>query len=174
MRGLQRVCGPECAYRQVIADQAEKARKEAVRRLKSDKERIKSKAKWLSECQVQFNRWVRLRDGKAKLPCISCQRHHKGQYHAGHFQPVGGRSGAALRFEPDNCWRQCSACNNHLSGNLLPYRENLILLIGLERVEWLEGPHPITKYEIHQIKEIKQKYSKLANKLSKELDSYTP
>jgi hypothetical protein len=38
------------------------------------------------------------------------------------------------------------------------YRENLIAKIGLERVEWLEGPHEPKRYRIEDLKEIRDTY----------------
>ena len=32
----------------------------------------------------------------------------------------------SLRFNTHNVHKQCSACNNHLSGNMIEYRINLI------------------------------------------------
>ena len=118
------------------------------------KEKLKSRADHLREAQQAFNEWVRLRD--ADLPCVSCGRHHDGQYHAGHWRSVGANP--ELRFEPLNVWKQCAPCNTHLSGNLVNYRISLIQLIGLEKVEWLEGPHEARKYTIDEIKAIKAEY----------------
>lgn len=87
----------------------------------------------LNEAQKAFNKYIRLRD--AKEPCISCQRHHSGQYHAGHYKTVGARSD--LRFHEDNCHKQCAPCNNHLSGNIGEYIGNLINKIGQKRFDAL-------------------------------------
>jgi hypothetical protein len=108
----------------------------------------------MKEAQQAFNAWVRARD--AKEPCISCGRHHQGQYHAGHYRTT--KACPELRFEPDNCWKQCSPCNTHLSGNILEYRKKLIAKLGLERVEWLEGPHEPKRYRIEDLKEIRDTY----------------
>ena len=170
-KSLQKVCGLPCAINWSQGVQQEKKRKDEAKKHKADKLRIKTRSKWLKEAQEQFNRWVRLRCSHAGRPCISCQRHHKGQYHAGHFRPVGSAP-ERLRFEPDNCFRQCSACNNHLSGNLVAYRANLINLIGLERVEWLESQNKPDKLTVDEIKEIKEKYKLLGNQLAKEIDAY--
>lgn len=145
---------------QKASDKAERAE------LRKRKESIKSKSEWLREAQAAFNRWVRLRDHNE--PCISCQRHHQGQYHAGHYLTVGANP--ELRFDELNVWKQCSACNNYLSGNLINYRINLLAKIGQEGIDYLEGPHQPKKYTIDDIKAIKAHYAKLGNELQKSLN----
>ena len=51
---------------------------------------------------------------------------------------------------------------------LLEYRKRLIDKIGIEKVEWLEGPHPIVKLTIEDIKEIKTKYTELVKQLERD------
>lgn len=143
-------CSPECAIEGVNLDKAKNQRKLD----KVTRERIKSRREWLSETQTIVNRWVRLRD--AHLPCISCGRHHQGQYHGGHYLSVGARP--ELRFEESQINKQCAPCNNHLSGNIALYRINLIKKIGLDRVEWLESFHPPKKYTIEELKEIQKTF----------------
>ena len=46
----------------------------------------------------------------------------------------------------------------HLSGNAVLYRRALVELIGVEKVEWLEGPHEPKKYTIDDLKAIKAEY----------------
>lgn len=106
-----------------------------------------------------------LRD--ADKPCISCGRHHTGQYHAGHYMSRGARP--ELAYEPLNCHKQCSPCNTHLSGNLALYRQSLVREIGLQQVEWLEGPHDPKHYTVDDLKAIKAKYTALARELEKQI-----
>jgi len=141
-----------CAIELVRRDKEKKARKETRER----KVAVRSRADWLKLAQGKFNTWVRKRD--ELFTCISCDRHHTGQYHAGHYLSTGARP--ELRFDESNCHKQCSACNNHLSGNIALYRINLIKKIGLERVEWLEGPHEPKKWTIPELQEIYALYKK--------------
>lgn len=127
------------------------------------KEQIKTKNEWAKEAQAAFNKYIRLRD--AHLPCISCGRHHQGQYHAGHYRTVGANP--ELRFEESQVHKQCAPCNNHLSGNITNYRINLVKKIGIRAVEWIEGPHELKRYTIEELKEIKAKYTKKARELEK-------
>lgn len=131
----------------------EKANRKAVRELRNN-----DRSHQLKLTQAVFNRWIREVRDKDE-PCISCGRHHRGQYHAGHYRTVGANP--ELRFEPLNCWKQCSACNNHLSGNIANYRPRLIERIGLEKVEWLEGPHEPKKYTCEELIKLRAHYSKL-------------
>lgn len=152
----QKACSVKCAM--VLAKQpanlkvARKAIDQRERReIQVRKEKLKSRSDHMRECQVVFNEWIRLRD--AELPCVSCGRHHEGQYHAGHYRTVGAHP--ELRFEPLNVWKQCAPCNNHKSGDIVNYRIELVRRIGLERVEWLEGPHEAQRYTIEELKAIK-------------------
>ena len=157
-RSIQPCCSIKCAIDKVQIDKQAKFDKET----KLKKEAIKSRVQWLREAQKEFNAYIRLRD--ADKPCISCQRHHQGQYHAGHYRSVGACP--ELRFNELNVWKQCAPCNNHLSGNIGEYRINLIKLVGVKSVEWLEGKHEPSKLTIEQIKEIKDCY-KLKQKVIK-------
>ena len=150
----QKACSVECAC-QMARKKREKIERKAY---KEQKERIKSRAEWLKEAQAVFNRYIRLRDDKE--PCISCGRHHEGQYHAGHYLSTGARP--ELRFDEANVHKQCQPCNTHLSGNLVLYRKALIVKIGLEEVERLESDHEPKKYSIDELKAIKAEYTRKA------------
>lgn len=116
----------------------------------------------LKKTQAIFNRYIRLRDINGV--CISCGRAHSGQYHAGHYRSVGANP--ELRFSEYNCHKQCAPCNNHLSGNIVDYRLGLISKIGLDKVEWLEGPHEPKRYTIEELKEIQELYKRKIKELS--------
>jgi hypothetical protein len=139
----------------------EKRVKAERRDLRERREKAKPLSWHKSEAQRWANKFVRLRD--AALPCISCQRFHSGQYHAGHYRSVG--ASPELRYEELNIHKQCSACNNHLSGNIINYRINLIHKIGQEAVDWLEGKHEARHYTIDDLKAIKAKYKTLCREL---------
>ena len=153
----QKACSVKCALDLAPANQ-DKARKAIAQRerreIKVRKERAKSRTDHVRETQAVFNEWIRLRD--AALPCVSCGRHHEGQYHAGHYRTVGANP--ELRFEPLNVWKQCAPCNNHKSGDIVNYRIELVKRIGADRVEWLEGPHEAQRYTIEDLKAIKAEY----------------
>ena len=162
----------DCAYKYAQAKQERtrarlkaKAGKEKREADKATRERLKSRGDWIKEAQTEFNKFIRLRD--INEPCISCQKHHSGQYHAGHYLTTSAHP--ELRFNENNCAKQCQPCNTHLSGNLIRYRANLIIKIGVEAVEELEGPHPLSKLSIDDIKAIKQKYRTKTRELQRRL-----
>jgi hypothetical protein len=163
-RPLQKVCSVTCSITRSRAQRIEAQKRRKARELRDKKQAIKTKGQHTKEAQAAFNAWVRERDYDE--PCISCQRHHKGQWHAGHFKTVGAHP--ELRFDSYNVHKQCSACNNYKGGNLIEYRINLCKKIGEEKVLWLEGPHEPKKHNIEQIIEIKRLYRELTRKLKKQ------
>ncbi|WP_457296835.1 recombination protein NinG [Pseudomonas chlororaphis] len=162
----QAVCSPACAIVDAPRNQ-ERARKSLAevgrKEVRAAKERVKTRGEHAREAQQVFNEWVRLRD--AALPCVSCGRHHQGQYHAGHYRTVGANP--ELRFEPLNVWKQCAPCNNHKSGDIVNYRIELVRRIGAEKVDWLEGPHEPQRHTIEQLQAIKAKYRAMTRELKK-------
>jgi len=151
---LQSRCSIECAIEYAKVSRTKKDLAE----LRVAKERLKSRGDWAREAQIAFNAYIRARDdGK---PCISCGS-HTGKKNAGHYRSVG--SCPELRFEESQVHLQCEKCNSYLSGNLINYRIQLIQRVGLERVNWIEGPHEPKKYTVDDLKTIKQTYkAKLA------------
>lgn len=146
-----------------IEQHAREKRKE----LREAKLKAKTRAEWLKEAQSAVNAFIRERDKNE--PCISCGRHHQGQYHAGHYLSVGARP--ALRFCEINIHKQCAPCNNHLSGNAVAYRIGLIAKIGAASVGWLEGPHEPKKYTVEDAKAIKAEYAAKLKELKRSSDS---
>ncbi len=158
------VCSPMCALTMVRARKfnAEKVKQAQDRKVtKARLEKLKSRTQWAKEAQAAVNQFIRLRD--ADLPCISCGRHHQGSYDAGHYLSRGARP--ELRFDELNIHKQCVPCNQHLSGNVVLYRINLLEKIGAEGVAYLEGPHEPKKYTIDDLKAIKTKYSALVREM---------
>lgn len=150
---LQKAClNPACLAEWAKQDREDKADKKHKQKKKELKENDKSFRD--KQAQAAFNAFIRGRD--KDLCCISCGRHHTGQYHAGHYRSRGAHP--ELRFEELNCHKQCAPCNNHLSGNITDYRINLIRKIGQEKLDWIEGPHEPKKYTCSELKEIELLY----------------
>lgn len=150
-RAMQSVCSPACAVVKGRQDTAKQDRKDSRER----KAKLKTRSDWLKEAQAALNRWIReVRD--AGKPCISCGRHHEGQYHAGHYLARGSHPHLAL--VEANLAKQCAPCNTHLSGNQLKFRVGLIERIGLAAVEALEIDQTPRKWTIEQLKAIKADY----------------
>ncbi|WP_428946237.1 recombination protein NinG [Pantoea sp. FN060301] len=150
---LQIVCSPKCAIQ--LANQLserkqkrqEKAERAAWNKRKAD---VKPLSHWMNMTQRAFNDYIRARDGDI---CISCGSTTAIAYHAGHYRTTAAAS--QLRFNEDNVHSQCSACNMHHSGNIGPYRINLIAKIGLQRVLALESdnnPHRYTREELDALR----------------------
>ncbi len=157
-RPRQRACCPTCALSIVAAANAKKvlaAAKLDRKETKAKLEKFKSRSQYVKDAQTSFNAFIRARD--ADLPCISCNRHHDGQWHAGHYLSTGARPD--LRFDESNVHKQCQPCNTHLHGNLILYRVWLIKRIGYEEVARLEGSHQPKHYSIEDLKAIKADYA---------------
>jgi hypothetical protein len=160
---LQKVCGYGCALSLATSTRARKEKRDAVKAHRLAKERLKTRAGWMKEAQHAFNAYIRLRD--AALPCVSCGRHHDGQYHAGHYLSTGARP--ELRFDEMNVHKQCQPCNTHLHGNLVLYRAELIKRVGIQQVLRLEGPHEPMKPTIADLQALKAAYTAKARELRK-------
>lgn len=152
-----KTCSVACSLVFVAAEKARKARKERQEGLK----KLKTRADYYKAAQAALNAWIRYRD--RDLPCVSCDRHHTGQYHAGHFLSSGAHPNLAL--VENNLAKQCMPCNVHLSGNQLNFRRGLIARIGLEAVEALEADNTPRKYDVEQLKQIKAEYQAKLRKL---------
>jgi hypothetical protein len=148
---LQQVCGFECALELAKNKRIKTVKKE----VKEAKQKLKSRSDWLKDTQVVFNKYIRLRDQNDG--CISCGSKSASAYHAGHYRSIG--SAGHLRFNEHNCHRQCSACNTHLSGNLIRYRLGLIRKIGIHAVETLESDNGTIKIGIEEIRLLKDHFS---------------
>jgi len=150
MNSMQSVCSPKCAIELVRNKEKKAARSNLLARKKA----LKTLGEHKKDLQAIFNKFIRLRDKNE--PCISCQRHHSGQYHAGHYLSVGARPN--LRYEENNVHKQCAPCNNHLSGNPINYRINLVKTLGVDVVDALEQDHEPKHYTIDDIEQMKKQY----------------
>jgi hypothetical protein len=156
---LQQICSPACAieFAATRPERMDRIRKAAARRERREyRAATETPAQARQKAQAAFNAWVRTRD--AGLPCISCGHPNDGtrKWNAGHYRPAG--TNPALRFEPLNVHGQCERCNSYLSGNLADYRIGLIKRIGLEAVEWLEGPHELPRRTVAIYRTIAAEY----------------
>lgn len=135
--------------------------REAKDKLKIRKLAVKPLSYFAKQAQTAFNAYIRERD--KDLPCISCGRHHTGQYHAGHYRTT--KAMPELRFDEDNVHKQCSACNNHLSGNIENYRPALIEKIGQDRFDRLMGVHELPKWKREDYERIRDEYRRKLKEL---------
>ena len=151
-KSTQVVCSPRCALGLAREKSAKKKATETRRAWAAFN--LKDKGYQTKKAQHSFNAFIRERD--RGLPCISCET-TSAKWDAGHFKTVGAYP--ELRYEEDNCFKQCGAnCNQRRGGNIHEMRKGMIARIGLERVEWLEGPHEPKHYTLDEIIEIKVTY----------------
>ena len=159
-----KVCSMACAL-----DHAGKDREKAQR-----KEHTAKKRQFLANdtghqrkaAQNAFNAYIRERD--KHLGCVSCDKTKdwEGQWHAGHYKSVGARGD--LRFNEDNCHRQCSVCNNYLSGNLVNYRLELENRIGFNRLLALEVELKPKRLRAEDYRAIAQEYKEKIKQIIKQ------
>ena len=167
---IQPTCSVPCAI-EYTRQAHQKSRKEADKAFKK-KFRDSDRPWHIKTLEKIFNKFIRLRDDGDN--CISCGRTDAdvkrtdgwktgGAWDCGHFLSVG--SHPELRFCELNAYRQCKSCNGG-SGKYTKkrhtvskeYRINLVARIGLDKVEWLEGPHEPAKYTIPELQEMIKEY----------------
>ena len=150
-----------------IAKNKKKAQKEFKAETRERKRALKGKSEYKKEAQAAFNAFIRQRD--IELPCISCGNFTAdrigGGWDAGHYKSRG--SAPELAFTELNCHKQCKRCNNQLSGNIVSYRQGLLKKIGQDKLDWIEGPHPLLKLSIDDYEAIKKKYRKKLRDMTK-------
>lgn len=176
-------CSDSCTLSYVRAKQdRQRATKEAKARREYNKETARLRKAYTSTnlpkqkslTQPVFNKFIRLRDRAEN--CISCGRCNAevestegwkpgGAWDCGHFLTVS--SMPELRYNEMNAYKQCKSCNggsNEFTKKRTSidkaYRVNLIVRIGIEKVEWLEGPHEPRKYTCEELIELRAYYSK--------------
>lgn len=144
--------------RQNAIQAAERRRKDEAqqerRSLKVRKLAVQPRSYFIKQAQQAVNAYIRERD--KHLPCVSCGTLSAAQWDAGHYRTTA--AAPQLRFDPRQIWKQCSVCNQHKSGNLVPYRAELIRRIGLAEVESIEGNHDRHRWTIEECKAIKAEY----------------
>lgn len=128
--------------------------REDRKELKVRKINAQPKTYWIKQAQQAVNAFVRARD--SNLPCVSCGTHSAAQWDAGHYRTTA--AAPQFRFDPRQIHKQCSVCNQHKSGNIVPYRVELIKRIGIETVDAIENNHERRSYSIEELKGIRDYY----------------
>lgn len=183
---LQSVCSPWCALSIATSKRAKALKVEQVKERRADKvkrETLKPRSQWLKEAKTAIQRFRRLDELAMGSGCMSCGRSQQevqgtdawkpgGAWDGGHYMSKGARPELAL--EPLNIWLQCKSCNAGSSKYArkgytvnASFRAALIERIGLEQVEWLEGPHEEKHYSVDDLKAIKKHYDELTKGLNK-------
>lgn len=172
-RSMQKACGPRCASAMVDASKAKdaaKAKAEDKRKTRAQLEALKTVPQLKKEAQHAFNRAIRARDRLSGVACICCGRPLRwdisgGAVDAGHYRSTG--SADHLRFDEDNCHAQLAECNRYGAGRAVDYRIGLIARIGLARTEAIEANNTPAKWTREQLREIRDKYRRLARELER-------
>jgi hypothetical protein len=148
---LEKYCQKDECIRAMVCETKAKLWKQNKKKMKED---IMTVQDYMKVAQQTFNKYIRLRDqGKN---CISCGKIPKKE-NAGHFYSAGTHT--AVRFDERNVHLQCEHCNSYLSGNLLMYRDNLLIKLGYEEFERLTVDAMLTrKYTREELKEIINTY----------------
>ena len=160
---------PSCVLQRTVKlrEKADDKKAKAGRaETRKQKQAMKTVRQLLAEAQVYCNRYILLLDdGK---PCISCGTVKPVKYDAGHYIAIGSDPHNSLRFHRFNINRQCSCnCNHNLSGNIVEYRKNLVPLIGVKNVEWLENHHDYYRFTREDAIEIKKHFQELIKELKR-------
>ena len=152
VKPLQVVCSPICSIEyskihlpKVKMTEANNKRKENKAKLKE----LENLSYWKKILQAQVNLIVRLIDKGCN--CISSNRPYKDTDECGHFASRG--SNPALQFNLFNMYSQSVHDNQHLSGNLLEYREMLEKLNIYDLYLEQKRKYPTLKITKEEIKE---------------------
>jgi len=152
VKPLQVVCSPICSIEyskihlpKVKMTEANNKRKENKAKLKE----LENLSYWKKILQAQVNLIVRLIDKCCN--CISSNRPYKDTDECGHFASRG--SNPALQFNLFNMYSQSVHDNQHLSGNLLEYRDNLEKLGLYEKYIEQKQKYQTLKISKEEIKE---------------------
>lgn len=154
-----------CSFQHASDYALDKSRKQKEQKARREHRKavmdVKPIGYWMKRAQSAFNAYIRERD--KGLPCISCGNETKrgegitgSAIDAGHYRSSGAHP--SLKFEEFNCHAQCVTCNRYKSGALSEYRIGLIHRIGIDKVEWLEGPHEPKRYRKEDYQAIEAEY----------------
>ncbi|EPD6532194.1 recombination protein NinG [Escherichia coli] len=153
-RSYQKVCCGQCALELVRKEKAIASAKEQADKLKARRRDLQPRSYWIKQAQQAVNAYIRERD--RNLPCVSCGTFDSAQWDAGHYRTTA--AAPQLRFDERNIHKQCVVCNQYKSGNLVPYRVELINRIGQEAVDEIESNHSRHRWTVEECKAIKAEY----------------
>lgn len=164
-------CAMAFAKQQAAEKSAREIRKqERLQRddLRQRRERLKGKSEWNREAQAAVNRYIFWRD--YGNPCIACGKPlnygvRGGAVDSSHYRSRG--AAPTQRFNVFNIHSGCVRCNRELSGNLIPFRINLIEKIGLQRVERIEHDNTPRKFTIEYLQRVKSIFTRRARHYEK-------
>lgn len=163
MTRTHKVCSRDCAIKFVEEKKAKEERKQyrAVKKEFNQKDKSYLKLK----VQALANKYARVRDDILERGCITCPTKY-AKWDGGHFLPTSTHP--AIRYNTSQIHKQCFRCNRIFSGKPKEYRQAMIELYGIEKVEWLEKQRGVhRKYTV----EYYQKYLKVIGKRLKRMEA---
>jgi len=172
LRPLQVACSASCALelaRERVAKSKELVAKAEKKVIKAKLEGMKTRSQWLKECQTLVNKYVRLRDIKRGLGCVSCGAPYRegygGAFDAGHLRSVG--SAPHLRFLTTQISLQCAKCNRWGGGRAFEFRAEMVRRNGQGWMDRLEGMNGRADFTIDYLKRLKAIVQKKIKRLEK-------
>lgn len=187
--GVKTPAGFFCCFDHAIQFANEKSRRTAERqaakerRVRQEKEKEARKAHRERKVELKNVPWHRNRAKRTfqdwrrisliceflergeQPKCFTCGTEVTIRWEAGHYRPAGVNS--AIMFEPINVQLQCHRCNQELSGNLTPYRINLVKLYGESTVVALENNHEVKHWTREEFTQITETYRLKLSELKK-------
>ena len=163
---MQRCCSPQCE-REHKANKKKKKEAKSLSQLNLISARnvkpTKPRTELVKKAEKVINTYIKLRDYFDG--CISCGEWSENPYffEAGHYRTVG--SAPHLRFNLHNINKQCTDCNQRLSGNKEHYEEGLIAKIGLTKFHALETNNKGKKYTVEYCERLIEVFRKKTNRL---------
>ena len=163
-------CSIDCAVNYAKKQKPKKQRREffvAKRKLR-DADRFHQ----IQLTQKSFNSLIRELD--RDQPCATCFKPARTyEITAGHF--LTRASTPELRFDPRNCYAQCSGCNvgqqKYYRGDRASIRQNfektIVERYGQNMLDWLKGPHPLPNESIEELKAMRKVFNAERRRLEK-------
>jgi hypothetical protein len=160
---IQSACQLKCALKLSAAKTKQKATEKKQLNLKL-KESLKTLGDYKKELQVKINKIVRLIDFNCN--CLACGT-NKGKFDASHFRGV--KAWDNLRYNLFNIYSGCAQCNTFKDGNLIKFREGIVITFGEETINYMDDLnviYPFIKLNKTDFPELNKK----CNEIIKELD----
>jgi hypothetical protein len=167
VRPMQVCCSVPCALT-LAQGKREKAERVAYR---VAKESLKTRGDYIKEAQKEVNRYVRIRDRIAGVPCICCGKYldwnKPNNIDAGHYRGTG--SAVHMRFDTfGNINAQLVHCNRYRAGRALDQAPRIAKRWGRDVLDAIDSDQSSRKWTIPELIEIKEGFRSWANELERE------
>jgi hypothetical protein len=160
---IQSACQLKCALKLSAAKTKQKATEKKQLNLKL-KESLKTLGDYKKELQVKINKIVRLIDFNCN--CLACGT-NKGKFDASHFRGV--KAWDNLRYNLFNIYSGCAQCNTFKDGNLIKFREGIVITFGEETINYMDDLnviYPFIKLNKTDFSELNKKCNEIIKELN--------